>query len=143
MTTYPVRLPSALVIKITAGLVLFFGILCGAHAGGGNTSLVVKSGEAKEICKCGGHWRVDSSGKVWPVSIEVVTPPKSGAVTTRASTGQRKLRSGEAKTVRLTSVVYQSKKGYVGEDSFTYRRVTADPTDPDNGKVYTVAVTVR
>ena len=72
MTTYPVRLPSALLIKITAGLVLFFGILCGAHAGGGNTSLVVKSGEAKEICKCGGHWRVDSSGKVWPVSIEVV-----------------------------------------------------------------------
>ncbi|XUJ36565.1 hypothetical protein ACQ5SK_18210 [Bradyrhizobium japonicum] len=103
----------------------------------------MKSGEAKEICKCGGHWRVDASGKVWPVSIEVVSPPKSGAVTTRVSTGQRKLRNGEAKTVRLTSVVYQSKKGYVGEDSFTYRRVTADPTDPDNGKVYTVAVTVR
>jgi len=35
MTTYQVRLPTALLIKITAGLVLFFGILCGAHAGGG------------------------------------------------------------------------------------------------------------
>lgn len=143
MTTCLLRLPTTFSMKVIAALVLFFGILCAAHAGGGNTSLVVKSGEAKEICKCGGHWRVDASGKVWPVSIEVVSPPKNGAVTTRTSSGQRKLRNGEAKTVRLTSVVYQSKKGYVGEDSFTYRRVTADPTDPDNGKVYTVAVTVR
>jgi len=143
MTTYVTRLPTALLTKAMVGLVLFFGILFAAHAGSGYTSLVVTSGEAKEICKCGGHWRVDASGKVWPVSIEVVSPPKNGAVTSRVSTGQRKLRNGEAKTVRLTSVVYQSKKGYVGEDSFTYRRVTADPTDPDNGRVYTVAVTVR
>ena len=140
MTNCSVRLPTPLLAKVIAALVLFFGILCSAHA---SMSLVVKSGEAKEICNCGGHWRVDNNGKVWPVSIQVVSPPKNGTVTTRASSGQRKLRNGEAKTVRLTSVVYQSRKGYVGEDSFTYRRVTADPTDPDNGKEYTVAVTVR
>jgi hypothetical protein len=39
-------------------------------------------------------------------------------------------------------VFYQSKAGFSGQDFFTYRRVTADPTDPNSGKEFTVAVTV-
>ena len=78
-----------------------------------------------------------------PSASRSCSPPKNGAVTTRASTGQRKLRNGEAKTVRLTSVVYQSKKGYVGGDFLHVSARDGNPTDPDNGRVYTVAVAVR
>jgi hypothetical protein len=141
MTAYSIRMPTTVLMKIAAALVLFIGIICSAHAA--TTFLTVKSGQAKEICSCGGHWRVDANGKVWPVTIQVVTPPQNGAVSSKVSSGSRTLKNGQKMTVRLTSVVYQSRKGYVGQDSFTYRHVSADPTDPNNGKEYTVAVTVK
>jgi hypothetical protein len=51
--------------------------------------------------------------------------------------------NGQVKNVHAVRVFYKSKPGFVGQDSFTYRRITADPTDTDSGKEYTVAVTVR
>ena len=107
------------------------------------TSFKAKSGAPTEVaCQSGGHWRVDANGKEWPVTIQYITRPKNGTVTTRVSTGSVSLH-GQTRTVHLTRVVYQSRKGFAGEDSFTYRRTTADPTDPLNGHEYTVAVTVK
>ena len=126
--------------RLGAGLVFAVATLRSACAE--QISYTVKSGVASE-CHAGGHWRVDANGKEWPVAIQYLERPKNGTVTTRVTTGVRPLRDGQQKTVHLAQVIYQSRKGFVGEDSFTYRRTTADPTDPRNGHEYTVAVTVR
>jgi len=127
-------------VKLAVALTLAGGILCTAYAAE-QVSYTVKSGVARE-CHAGGHWQVDKNGKEWPVTIQYISRPKNGTVTTRVTTGVRSA-YGQPRTVHLAQVVYQSRKGFVGEDSFTYRRVTADPTDPLNGKEYTVAVTVK
>ena len=128
--------------KLVASLVLMVGLLGSAYAAQ-QVSITAKSGEPKECTHGCGHWRVDANGKDWPVTIEYLTRPANGTVRTKVFPYPKKLRNGEVKTVRVSQVIYQSKKGFVGQDSFTYRRVTADPTDPDNGKEYAVAVTVR
>jgi len=127
--------------RFAGALVFTVGIRFSAFAAP-LVSYTAKSGVPTE-CHAGGYWRVDANGKVWPVTIQFMARPKNGTATAQVTTGQRPLRNGEVKTVRLTQVIYQSRKGFVGEDSFTYRRITADPTDPNNGKEYTVAVTVR
>jgi len=43
----------------------------------------------------------------------------------------------------VTEVVYQSKKGFVGEDSFKLLRVSGDPSDPYKNEEVTIAVTVQ
>jgi hypothetical protein len=126
--------------KLTVGLV--FGASTPSSAYAELISYTAKSGVPRE-CYGGGHWRVDRDGKEWPVAIEYTSRPKNGTVRTHVTTGVRQLRNGQQKSVHLTHVVYQSRKGFVGEDSFSYRRTTADPTDPLNGHEYTVAVTVR
>jgi len=133
--------PSNIAARLAAALVIVVGLLCSAYAAQ-LVSYTVKSGEPRE-CHNGGHYRVDANGKEWPVTIQYITRPKNGTVTTQVASGLRPVRKGEMRTVRLARVIYQSRKGFVGEDSFTYRRTTADPTDPLNGQEYTVAVTVR
>lgn len=93
-------------------------------------------------CGCD-YWRVDNQGKEWPISIQYTTKPANGTVRTVTKTAQRTLRNGKPVNVHVTEMIYTSKKGYVGEDSFSYRRITGDPTDANNGKEYTIAVTVR
>ena len=105
-------------------------------------SYTAKSGVPTGVCHDGGHWQVDRNGKEWPVTIQYLARPKNGTATTRVSTGVRSV-YGVSRPVHLTQVIYQSRKGFVGEDSFTYRRITADPTDRLSGTEYAVAVTVR
>lgn len=93
-------------------------------------------------CGCD-YWRVDNQGKEWPISIQYTSKPANGTVRTVTKTAQRTLRNGKPVNVRVTEMVYTSKKGYVGEDSFSYRRVSGDPTDTNSGKEYTIAVTVK
>lgn len=135
-----VVVPTTMLAKLAAVFILVVGVLCVAHA----AVETAKSGQPIEVMGgMGGYWHVDANGKEWPVSIEVVSRPKNGHVTTQISSGQRALKNGQVKTVRLAHVVYQSNKGFIGDDSFTYRRTTADPTDPNNGREVTIAVTVR
>jgi hypothetical protein len=92
---------------------------------------------------CHSYWRVDMQGKEWPVTIQYTARPANGSVHTQVTLQPKMLRNGTSKTVHVAQVVYQSKKGFIGQDSFTYRRISGDPTDPDNNKEYTIAVTVR
>jgi hypothetical protein len=92
---------------------------------------------------CHAYWRVDAQGREWPVSIQFLSRPANGTVRAQVTSEPRALRNGTTKTVRVAHLVYQSRKGFVGQDMFTYRRVSGDPTDPDNNKEYTIAVTVR
>ena len=139
MTNRIIVVPTTMLAKLAAAFILVVGVLGVAHAA---WVVNAKSGQPIEVMG-GGHFRVDANGKEWPVSAEILTRPKNGHVTTQISSGQRKLKNGQVRTVRLARVVYQSNKAFVGEDSFTYRYVSADPTDPYNGKEITVAVTVR
>ena len=139
MTNRIVVVPRAMLAKLAAVFLLVVGVPVVAHAA---WAVAAKSGQPIEVMG-GGHFRVDANGKEWPVSAEILTRPKNGHVTTQISSGQRTLKNGQVRKVRLSRVVYQSNKGFTGEDSFTYRYVTADPTDPYNGKEITVAVTVR
>jgi len=126
--------------KLVAALFLVVGIICSAYAAI-PLHIDVSSGAA-DACFPKGFYRVDANGKEWPVTIEYTDRPKHGTATTKVSSAIVSVR-GQVKTVRLTQVIYQSKAGYGGYDSFTFRRVTADPTDTNSGKEYTVAVTVR
>jgi hypothetical protein len=139
MTNRIVVVPTTMLAKLAAVFMLVVAVPCVAHAA---WAVTAKSGQPIEVMG-GGHFRVDANGKEWPVSAEILTPPKNGHVTTQISSGQRTLKNGQVRTVRLARVVYQSNKGFVGEDSFTYRYISADPTDPYNSKEITVAVTVR
>ena len=123
--------------KLAVALVVLVGVLCGAYA--------QELFSARSGIQHAGHfdyYRVDAKGKEWPVTIQFTAKPKNGTVTTLAFTRPASV-NGEVKTVRAVKVLYQSKQGFFGEDNFTFRRITADPTDPDSGKEYTVAVTVR
>jgi hypothetical protein len=141
MTNQFVAVPTTMLAKLAAVFILVVGGLCVAHAARVETT---KSGQPIEIMGgMGGYWRVDANGKEWPVNIEVVSRPKNGRVTTQISSGQRTLKNGQVRKVRLVHIVYRSNKGFIGEDSFTYRRTTADPTDPNNGREATITVTVR
>ena len=124
------RLGAALLLAV--GLV---GIACAAE------QIVVTARSGEEL-PCHVYYRVDANGKEWPVTIRFTTRPTNGTATTRAVARPVSI-NGQTKSVRAVRVVYRSKSGFIGQDSFTYRRVTADPTDPDNGKEYAVAVTVR
>jgi hypothetical protein len=138
MTGRFLGVPTTLFAKIAIAFALIVAVLGSAYA----AMIVAKSGQPIEVCG-GGHWRVDANGKEWPVTIQIVTRPRNGTATPQVASGSRVLRNGQTRTVRLARVVYQSRKGFVGEDSFTYRRITADPTDTQNGREYAVAVTVR
>jgi hypothetical protein len=78
----------------------------------------------------------------FPVTITMLTPPAHGTVTTLQATGPQRDSAGVVKIVPVTEVFYQSAPGYSGTDSFTYRRTTQDPTDPGNGREYTVNIDV-
>jgi hypothetical protein len=124
--------------RLGAALLLIVGLICSAYAAE-QISVPAHSGEE---LPCHVYYRVDANGKEWPVTIRFTSRPRNGTVATRAVVRPVAV-NGQTKSVHAVRVVYQSTAGFVGQDSFTYRRVTADPTDPDSGKEYTVAVTVR
>ena len=124
--------------KLAAALLLVAGIFCSAYAAE-QISVTARSGEE---LPCHSYYRVDAKGKEWPVTIQFTARPKNGTAATQSFSRPVSV-NGQVKNVRAVKVFYKSRAGFTGQDSFTYRRVTADPTDPDNGKEYAVAVTVR
>jgi hypothetical protein len=130
--------PLRVAAKFAAAFLMIAGIFCCAYAAE-QISVTARSGES---LPCHSYYRVDANGKEWPVTIQFIARPKNGTASTQSFSMPVSV-NGQSKTVRAVKVFYQSKAGFIGQDSFTYRRVTADPTDPNNGKEFTVAVTVR
>ena len=91
--------------------------------GGFNYHVHVQSGEKKKV---GYAYSSQFQGNPIPYTIKAGTSPKHGTVSIERGSYD-------------TKVFYQSTKGYVGEDSFQYVRVSDDKF----GGTYTVAVTVR
>jgi hypothetical protein len=125
-------------VKLTAVVVFVAVVVCSAVAAE-QISVTAQSGVP---LPCHSYYRVDANGKEWPVTIQFTSRPKNGTATTQTFSQPVSV-NGQSKTVRAVKVFYQSKNGFIGQDSFTYRRITADPTDPNRGKEFTVAVTVR
>jgi hypothetical protein len=88
--------------------------------------------------KCTSHVRFDGEGRQWPISITVLTPPASGKITTRII--EEATKNGQQ--VRAIAIFYQSKPGFVGQDSFTYQRRSDDASDPLN-VTHAMSVTVK
>ncbi|MBZ0148888.1 MAG: hypothetical protein K8F62_15295 [Pseudorhodoplanes sp.] len=122
-------------IALSAVILVLFSITAAAVT----LNVSARSGE---ILKCHYYWRVDSQGREWPVSLKITSPAAHGRVTIKKEARVVRLRSGQQKTVQVTQVYYQSKAGFVGQDSFTYLRVSEDPTDTKNETI-TIAVTVK
>jgi hypothetical protein len=107
----------------------------GGGMGGGGGGSISKSARSGETVRVSHHWEMDGSA----VSIKITKQPSNGSVSTRVATEKVPGRPGETpKTARVTSVFYKSKKGFVGEDSFTYVRTSARVSG-----TYTITVTVR
>jgi hypothetical protein len=68
----------------------------------------------------------------------VTVPPSNGEVSTRIVPETTK----SGLQIHATEIDYRSNPGFVGQDSFTYRRHSDDPSDPFNGTV-TMTVTVK
>jgi len=96
-----------------------------AMGGGGefNKTAVVESGVKTMVA---GPHASQMQGAPVPYTVKTVTNPKHGTVSM--------LRVGDR-----TKVFYQSRKGYVGEDSFQFVRIANDAF----AGTYTVAVTVK
>ena len=77
------------------------------------------------------------------MTIKVTTPPQHGHVSTQIINKDVTLRNGQSRRVHATQVVYQSKKGFVGMDSFAYVWLTHDPADKRDRAPITISVTVR
>jgi hypothetical protein len=88
--------------------------------------------------RCTGHARYDGQRREWPVAIDVTVPPSNGEVSTRIVPETTK----SGLQIHATEIDYRSNPGFVGQDSFTYRRHSDDPSDPFNGTV-TMTVTVK
>ena len=114
--------PRNVVARLAVALFFALGILCSAYAAE-QISLTAKSGEPKGCYHVCDHWRVDANGKEWPVKIQYTAQPANGTVRTQVRVEPKTLRNGEVRNVRLAHAVYQSRKGFIGQDSFTYRRI--------------------
>lgn len=127
--------------RFASAIALVGAVACSAYAAE-QISITMVSGSAATCNSNSYYYRIDANGKEWPVTIQFTARPKSGTATTQSFSIPVSVK-GQSKTVRAVKVFYQSRKGFVGQDSFTYRRITADPTDPESGKEFMVAVTVR
>jgi hypothetical protein len=76
-----------------------------------------------------------------PLTITLISPPAHGTVTTTRGTALMSFpNAGVTRVSSVTNVFYQSAPGYVGDDSFTYKRTSPDPNDPMNARTYTVTI---
>jgi hypothetical protein len=111
-------------------------------------SATVTSGVKSEITS---HMSADPQCNSHRVAIEILTLPANGALTTEPKNivippvtpraGQQPSQC-VGKTVLGVAIFYQSKAGFVGQDSFKYRRTTPDiPNDRSAGDIsYTITV---
>jgi hypothetical protein len=112
-------LPSVLAAILGVGLLSY----AMAQMGGFTKMAVAHSGEKT----MGSHHHSSQfQGNPIPYTIKPLTSPKNGTVSIERGTYQ-------------TKVFYQSKKGFVGQDSFQFVRVSDDKF----AGTYTVAVTVK
>lgn len=111
-------------------------------------SVTAKSGLKTQITT---HMKFDNQCKPTRVVIDVLAKPANGTVTTEPKdivVPPETPRGGDqpnrcvGKTVRGVAVFYQSRPGFVGQDSFAYRRSTPEsPNDRSTGNIsYTIAV---
>jgi hypothetical protein len=82
-------------------------------------------------------------GHDWPISITIISPPAHGTVTTQDGTAPVTYSNGVTRISVVTQVFYQSAPGYVGMDTFTYKRTSGDPADPLNANTYTMSIDVK
>lgn len=126
---------SAVVLAFTATLVLA-------------DAATVTSGVKSQIAT---HMRYDSRCQPRPVRIRITAAPENGTVTseTKIMTVPEKSERGVpqqspcvGRTMDGVVVYYQSKPGFVGQDSFRYQRLNPrDAGDPFNMEIsYTVTV---
>ena len=94
-----------------------------AMMGGFNYHVHAQSGERKQV---GNAYSSQFQGNPIPYAIKPLTSPKHGTMSIERGSSE-------------TKIYYQSAKGYLGQDSFQYVRVSDDKF----GGTYTVAVTVR
>lgn len=78
-----------------------------------------------------------------PITITVISAPTHGTISTKQGTAVITYPNAGARVSTVTNVFYQSAPGYVGQDSFTYKRTSPDPNDPRNANTYTVHVYVK
>jgi hypothetical protein len=79
-----------------------------------------------------------------PISITIISPPANGTISTQVGKAPWTFpNAGVTRISSVTNVFYQSVPGYVGQDSFTYKRTSPDPNDPLNANSYTVTIYVK
>ena len=101
-------------------------------------TIIVPSGVLTKVNR---HAR-GSAGREWPVTITVIAPPAHGKVTTQFAIGPNRTSNG-TRIGNGTVVYYQSAPGYIGMDTFTYKRTSEDETDPLNANTYTMTIDVN
>jgi hypothetical protein len=101
-------------------------------------TIIVPSGVLTKVNR---HAR-GSQGHEWPVTITVISPPTRGKVTTQFAIGPNRTSNG-TRIGNGTVVYYQSAPGYIGMDTFTYKRTSEDETDPLNANTYTMTIDVN
>lgn len=112
-------------------------------------SAIVRSGVRSQIAI---HMALSSrTCQGYPIVIEILDAPTNGTLTTEPKNrvirpvaprgGQQPLQC-VGKTATGLAIFYRSKPGFIGQDSFKYRRSSpGDPRDPNAGDIsYTVEV---
>jgi hypothetical protein len=110
-----------------------------SYGAGEHPVISLMSGQLSEV---NNHTR-RSQDRDWPISIKVTSAPAHGKVTVQTAQGLLRSVGGQLESHSVTRVYYQSEPGYAGKDSFTYERASEDPSDPLNGRSYTIDVEVK
>jgi len=129
-------------IVLVAAVGVFTPVLAWAE------SATVESGVKSQIAS---HVRYNSRCQSSPVRIRITAEPENGTVTSETESIVVPAQSDRGipqqtpcvgKTVDGVVVYYQSKPGFVGEDSFRYQRLNPrDAGDPFNTEIrYTITV---
>ena len=109
----------------------------------------VSSGAKAQIAL---HSRFDGQCRAARVEITVLKGAANGAVTwapvdyvipAQNRAGEKQPAQCVGKTIKGVAVYYQSKSGFVGSDSFSYRRLNADKADDRFNAEVAYSVTVK
>jgi hypothetical protein len=109
-------------------------------------SATVESGVKSKISS---HWTYDNTCHAQRIVVKFMASPSNGVITQQSEklvVPAESTRGGAqpcaGQTVQGVVVYYQSKAGFVGQDSFRYMRTNADNAkDPLNGEIlYTITV---
>jgi hypothetical protein len=133
---------------VLLGSIALAGLVTPASASASAETATVASGVKSQITT---HMSTDSQCNPRRVVIETLAAPANGTLSSepkslvvQAATprGGQQPSKCVGKTVTGVAIFYQSKPGFVGQDSFRYRRSTPDrPGDAAAGEIgYTVTV---